>query len=128
MQLNHTIVHARDADVSARFLSEVLGLGAPGHFGPFTVVELANGVSLDFLTTGPEWDLIVEHYAFLVTEPEFDEILGRIQERDLTYWADPHNAEPGQINHHDGGRGVYWRDPDDHMLEIITVPYGGGPP
>lgn len=127
VQLNHTIVHARDADASARFLAEILGLGEPSHFGPFTVVELANGASLDFLTTGPEWELMVEHYAFLVTEAEFDEIFGRITERGLSYWADPHNTEAGQINHHDGGRGVYWRDPDGHMLEIITVPYGGWP-
>ena len=125
--LNHTIVHARDADASARFLAEILGLDEPTHFGPFTVVELANGASLDFLTTGPEWELMVEHYAFLVTEPEFDEIFGRITERGLPFWADPHNTEAGQINHHDGGRGVYWHDPDGHMLEIITVPYGGWP-
>ena len=127
VQLNHTIVHARDAEVSARFLCEMLGVGTPRPFGPFIVVELANGVSLDFLTTGPEWELMVEHYAFLVTEPEFDEIFGRIEARGIAYFADPHNLEAGQINHHDGGRGVYWRDPDDHMLEIITVPYGGWP-
>jgi catechol 2,3-dioxygenase-like lactoylglutathione lyase family enzyme len=62
-----------------------------------------------------------------VAVPEFDEILGRIEANGLGYWADPHNLGAGQINHHDGGRGVYWRDPDDHMLEIITVPYGGWP-
>jgi len=124
--LNHTIVHARDAEASATFLSEMLGLAAPHRFGPFEVVELDNGASLDFLTTGPEWDLTVEHYAFLVSEEEWDEIFGRIQERGLEHWADPHGNEPGQINHHDGGRGVYWKDPDGHMLEIITVPYGGG--
>lgn len=127
VQLNHTIVHARDADASAGFLVEVLGLSEASHFGPFTVVELGNGVSLDFMTTGPEWDIPIEHYAFLVTEPEFDEIFGRIQARGLDYWADPHNHELGQINDHDGGRGVYWHDPDGHMLEIITVPYGGWP-
>jgi catechol 2,3-dioxygenase-like lactoylglutathione lyase family enzyme len=124
--LNHTIVHARDAEASATFLSEMLGRAAPHRFGPFEVVELDNGASLDFLTTGPEWDLTVEHYAFLVSEEEWDEIFGRIQERGLEHWADPHGNEPGQINHHDGGRGVYWKDPDGHMLEIITVPYGGG--
>ena len=127
VQLNHTIVHARDATASSEFLSSMLGVAAPTTFGPFQVVELANGVSLDYIETGPEWDLIVEHYAFLVTEPEFDEIFGRIQERGLDHWADPHGNEPGRINHHDGGRGVYWRDPDGHMLEIITVPYGGWP-
>ena len=127
VQLNHTIVHARDAEASATFLSEMLGVDPPRRFGPFMVVEVDNGASLDFMTTGPEWDIGIEHYAFLVSEPEFDEIFGRIQERKLPYWADPHGNEPGEINHHDGGRGVYWHDPDGHMLEIITVPYGGWP-
>ncbi len=125
VQLNHTIVHARDAQASADFLSSMLGMAPPTRFGPFLVVEVDNGASLDFLETGPEWDIGIEHYAFLVSEPEFDEIFGRIQERGLTYYADPHKNEPGEINHHDGGRGVYWEDPDGHILEIITVPYGG---
>lgn len=127
VHLNHTIVHARDADASAAFLSDMLGLAAPRHFGPFVIVDVDNGVSLDFMTTGPKWDIGIEHYAFLVTESEFDEIFARIEERNLPYWADPHGNEPGQINHSDGGRGVYWHDPDGHMLEIITVPYGGWP-
>ena len=76
----------------------------------------------DFMTTGPEWELTQEHYAFLVSEDEFDQIFGRIQERGLEYFADPHGNEPGEINHHDGGRGVYWLDPDRHVLEIITRP------
>ena len=127
VQLNHTIVHARDADASAAFLSEVLGVAAPHPFGPFMVVDVDNGASLDFMTTGPEWDIGIEHYAFLVSEDEFDQIFGRIQARGLTHYADPHGNEPGEINHHDGGRGVYWHDPDGHVLEIITVPYGGWP-
>jgi catechol 2,3-dioxygenase-like lactoylglutathione lyase family enzyme len=88
------------------------------------VVEAANGASLDFLETDEV--TLVEHYAFLVSEAEFDEIFGRIQARGLDYWADPANTAPGEINHHDGGRGVYFRDPDGHMLEIITRPYGSG--
>jgi hypothetical protein len=60
-----------------------------------------------------------------VTEPEFDEIFGRIQARGLPFWADPFQQQPGTINNHDGGRGVYWHDPDGHVLEIITRPYGG---
>ena len=127
VQLNHTIVHVRDAEASAAFLSELLGLETPHHYGPFVVVEVDNGTSLDFMTTGPEWELTQEHYAFLVSEDEFDQIFGRIQERGLEYFADPHGNEPGEINHHDGGRGVYWLDPDRHVLEIITVPYGGWP-
>ena len=126
-QLNHTIVHCRDAAASSTFLADMLGLAPPTTFGPFQVVELGNGASLDYMTTGPEYDFLPEHYAFLVTEPEFDEVFGRIQERGLEYAADPHGNEPGVINHHDGGRGVYWDDPDGHRLEIITVPYGGWP-
>lgn len=128
VELNHHIVHARDPDASARFLTELLGLSAPTHFGPFTVVSTANGVSLDFMQTDDETYLVANHYAFLVSEEEFDEIFGRIQEQGLTYWADPGRREEGRINDHDGGRGLYWADPDDHLLEILTRLYGSGSP
>jgi catechol 2,3-dioxygenase-like lactoylglutathione lyase family enzyme len=124
IQLNHTIVPARDARVSAQFLADVLGLPAPTRFGPFHCVALDNGVTLDFQDT-PE-NVEVRHLAFLVSEAEFDTIFGRIRERGLTHWADPFHREPGRINRHDGGRGVYWDDPDGHRLEIITRPYGSG--
>jgi catechol 2,3-dioxygenase-like lactoylglutathione lyase family enzyme len=125
IQLNHTIVHAGDPEGSARFLTELLGLPDPRPFGPFMVVELENGVSLDYITA-PADALTVEHYAFLVDEPEFDAIFGRIRERGLPYWADPGKRQPNRINTRDGGRGVYWNDPNGHMLEIITRPYGSG--
>jgi len=124
IELNHTIVHARDPQASAAFLAEILGRGAPVRFGPFHGVELDNGVTLDFIRADGE--LIIEHYAFLVSEEEFDQIFGRIQAHELPYWADPAHQQPGRINHHDGGRGVYWNDPDGHYLEIITRPYGSG--
>ena len=124
IQLNHTIVAARDSAAAADFMTEILGLPAPTRFGPFVVVQTDNGVSLDFLDTDEEIE--VQHYAFLVSENEFDEIFGRIVDRGLPYWADPHGQEPGAINHHDGGRGVYFRDPGGHVLEIITRPYGSG--
>lgn len=124
VQLNHTIVHARDAEASARFYADILGLQPPRRFGPFIVVDTANGVSLDFMST--DEPLIIEHYAFLVSETEFDEIFGRITARGLDYWADPHGSHKGAINHHDGGRGCYFRDPAGHYLEIITRPYGSG--
>jgi catechol 2,3-dioxygenase-like lactoylglutathione lyase family enzyme len=124
VQLNHTIVPATDSRGSARFLAEVLGLGEPQTYGPFQVVELTNGVSLDYMQV--ERVANGEHYAFLVSEAEFDEIFGRIRARGLDYWADPMHAWPGEINHHDGGRGVYFPDPDGHNLEIITRPYGSG--
>jgi catechol 2,3-dioxygenase-like lactoylglutathione lyase family enzyme len=124
IKLNHTIVHARDKGESSAFLADILGLPAPSAFGPFLVVEVDNEVSLDFLeVTDP---VRPQHYAFLVDESEFDVIFGRIRERGLAYWADPHDQLPGEINRHDGGRGVYWRDPNGHQLEIITRPYGSG--
>lgn len=123
-QLNHTIVHARDSKASATFLSEMLGLPEPTRFGPFQVVEADNGVSLDFMEN--DGDIASQHYAFLITESEFDEIFGRIRERGLLYWADPGKRRPGEINHNDGGRGVYFEDPNGHFLEIITRPYGSG--
>ena len=126
VQLNHHIVHARDPDASAEFLTSLLGLPPATNFGPFTVVQTANDVSLDFIQTDDEKYLVPNHYAFLVTEEEFDVIFGRIQERGLTYWADPGQQLAGEINNHDGGRGVYWEDPDHHLLEIITRPYGSG--
>jgi catechol 2,3-dioxygenase-like lactoylglutathione lyase family enzyme len=124
VRLNHTIVGAHDKQVSATFLSEILGLPKPTPFGPFLVVEAANGVTLDFMDWGD--DIPTQHYAFLVEEREFDEIFGRIRARELRYWADPHQHEPGKINTHDGGRGVYFEDPSGHLLEIITRPYGSG--
>ena len=122
VQLNHTIVAASDRKTSAAFLAEILGLASPGTYGPFTVVQVANGVSLDFMD---DPQVHPRHYAFLVSEEEFDEILGRIRDRGLDYWADPFQQHPGEINTEDGGRGVYWHDPDGHVLEIITRPYGG---
>ncbi len=124
VELNHTIVAARDRQTSADFLAQVLGIAAPTPFGPFMVVEVANGVSLDFADA--EGEVSPQHYAFLVGESDFEEIFGRIQARGLPYWADPARRRPGEINHNDGGRGVYFPDPDGHFLEIITRPYGSG--
>lgn len=123
MELNHTIVRVSDKRRSAAFLSEMLGLPAPTSYGPFLVVRLANDVSLDYADDHGEPP--PQHYAFMVSEREFDEVLGRIRERGLTYWADPGRRRPGEHNTNDGGRGLYWEDPDGHLLEIITRPYGG---
>ncbi len=124
VQLNHTIVWCRDKARSAAFFTEVFGRPAGVPFGPFLVVEVDNGVSLDFHTVDEE--IVPQHYAFLVGEDEFDAIFGRVLERGLEHWADPLRSQPGEINHHDGGRGVYFEDPDRHVLEIITRPYGSG--
>ena len=123
-ELNHTIVWSSDKQRSADFLAEILGRPAPRTFFHFVVVDLDNGVSLDFLEK--EGEVSPQHYAFLVSESEFDEIFGRVRERSLAYWADPAQTQAGEINHHDGGRGFYFEDPNGHFLEVITRPYGSG--
>ncbi len=123
-QLNHTIVWCRDQQVSSRFLAEMLGRPAPSRFSHFDVVELDNGVSLDF--AAHEGEIAAQHYAFLIGEEDFDAVLGRLRDRNLDYWADPGRRRAGQINHNDGGRGVYFADPDGHFLEVLTRPYGSG--
>ncbi|GAA3374964.1 VOC family protein [Streptomyces sannanensis] len=126
IQLNHTIVFARDKRASAEFLAGLLGLEVGEEWGPFLPVTTSNGVTLDFASL-PESDPIApQHYAFLVSEDEFDATFGRIKEAGITYYADPHRKHPGQINHNDGGRGLYWMDPVGHGMEIITRPYGSG--
>ena len=125
IQFNHTIWHAKDSRASARWLSELFDLPAPQPFGPFMTVTTSNGVSLDFLDAG-DYPFQSQHYAFLVSDAEFDRIVGCIQERAMEYWADPGRKQAGRINHHFGGRGVYFLDPDGHFLEIITRPYASG--
>jgi catechol 2,3-dioxygenase-like lactoylglutathione lyase family enzyme len=124
VELNHTIVHTTDKQESATFLSELFGLPAPTRQGPFLQVDMDNGVSLDFADDHGE--VRSQHYAFLVSEETFDEIFGRIQERQIAYFANPDASGEGEINTRDGGRGCYFRDPAGHWLEIITRPYGGG--
>jgi catechol 2,3-dioxygenase-like lactoylglutathione lyase family enzyme len=87
-------------------------------------VQVDNDVTLDFIDSS--YDIAAQHYAFLVGETEFDQIFGRIRERRLRYWADPFEQQPDEINTRDGGRGVYFRDPSGHLLEILTRPYGSG--
>ncbi|MFE0536083.1 VOC family protein [Streptomyces nigra] len=123
VRLDHTIVAAHDKQASARFLADVLGLEVGPHYGPFVPVRIPNGVTLDFLDSPGA--VTPQHYAFLVSEDEFDAIFARIRQAGLTYWADPHHRRPGEINRNDGGRGVYFEDPVGHSLEILTVPYGG---
>ena len=120
-QLNHTIVWCSDEQRSSAFLTELLELPPAKPFGPMLVVEVANGVSLDFYARDGE--IAMQHYAFLVGEDEFDRIFARIEERRLPYWADPGKQRPGEIYRENGGRGVYFDDPDGHKLEVMTRPY-----
>lgn len=122
IELNHTIVYSRDKLVSSAYLATLFGLPDPVAWGPFLAVGIANHVTLDFLDTDGE--IAPQHYCFLVAEDDFDQIFGRIRTQGLPFWADPGHREPGEINTHDGGRGVYFDDPSGHNLEIITRPYG----
>jgi catechol 2,3-dioxygenase-like lactoylglutathione lyase family enzyme len=123
--LNHTIVHALDARASAEFYAEVFGFEPAKPFGPFLDLETANGVTLAVLGTDEKFE--PQHYAFLVADAEFDAIFARVKARGQEYWADPGKKQPGTINSHFGGRGVYFEDPGGHLLEIITRPYGDWP-
>lgn len=124
VQLNHTIVAAHDKKAAAAFLTEILGLPDATPFGPFMVVQVDNELTLDF--ADHEGEITPQHYAFLVGDTEFDEIFGRIKDRGLPYWADPRRDHPGEINTRDGGRGLYFEDPNGHYLEILTRWYGSG--
>lgn len=124
VQLNHTIVWCRDKQKSATFLIEVLGLPSPTTFGPMLVVKLGNSVSLDFYESDGE--ISSQHYAFLIGEDDFDQVFARLGDRGLQHWADPGKQRAGEIYQHNGGRGLYFEDPDGHLLEIMTRPYEGG--
>lgn len=120
IELNHTIVPATDKRRSADFLAAILGLPAGIEAGPFVQLQLANGVTLDYMNRpGP---IPSGHYAFLVGDDEFDAAFDRIRRDGLDHWADPEHHRPGEINTRWGGRGVYFADPDGHNMEILTRP------
>jgi catechol 2,3-dioxygenase-like lactoylglutathione lyase family enzyme len=124
VRFNHTILKTHDSKASAKFLAEMLGLPAPKHWGPFQMVTTENDANLDYMDTDGE--IVAQHYAFLVSEEEFDAIFARVRDRKRSYWADPAQKNEGEINRHDGGRGIYFEDLNGHLLEIITRPYGSG--
>jgi catechol 2,3-dioxygenase-like lactoylglutathione lyase family enzyme len=126
IEFNHTIVAARDKRESAEFLTELFGLPSPVPFGHFMTVTLEHGASLDYADASDGDEIRPQHYAFLVSEDDFDAIYGKIRLRGLEHWADPGRQRPGEINTRDDGRGVYFPDPSGHLLEILTRPYGSG--
>jgi catechol 2,3-dioxygenase-like lactoylglutathione lyase family enzyme len=118
---NHLIIVSRDREASARFYREILEAHEAPSWGPFTNILLDEGVLLQFAE--PPVEPQFQHLAFLVDDELFDRILDRLRQRDIAFWADPQSRLPGEINHEHGGRGVYFRDPSGHGLEIITRPY-----
>ncbi|MGH8503763.1 MAG: VOC family protein [Gammaproteobacteria bacterium] len=128
IELNHTVIPARDKLASAKFFARILGLafdeGAVGYFAP---VKVNDALTMDFADRD-DWvgdfegdKREVHHYAFKVSEPDFDAIFARIKAEGIAYGSEPNALDNMDINHRDGGRGVYWRDPDGHVLEILTV-------
>jgi catechol 2,3-dioxygenase-like lactoylglutathione lyase family enzyme len=117
LELDHTIVPARDKEVSARFFARIFGLSYDGPTPPFAPVRVNDRLTLDFLDDD---DFRSLHYAFKVSDGEFDAIFGRVRAEGIPYGSGPYRLEDMQINHRNGGRGVYFKDPDGHILEILT--------
>ncbi len=118
--LNHTIVPARDKAAAARLFAQLFDLayeGAGGHFAPVKVND-----ALTFLFDDETGTFESHHYAFHVSDAEFDAIFGRVKEAGLVYGSAPWSAEDGKLNDWGGGRGVYFKTPDGHLLELMTVP------
>jgi catechol 2,3-dioxygenase-like lactoylglutathione lyase family enzyme len=122
IELNHTIVAARDPQASAQFLAGILGVAVDPPLAHFTPVTLANRVTLDY--DHVSGSISPCHYAFMVGDEEFDAAFARIQDAGVDYFADPACQKAGQIyrHDHDNSRGVYFRDPDNHLMEILTRP------
>jgi catechol 2,3-dioxygenase-like lactoylglutathione lyase family enzyme len=123
---NHAIIAARDRHASAAFVADLFGLDEPVSWGPFVLVHLDGGVFLQFAEPGID-DIQMQHYAFLVDDQRFDDIHQRLVNAGIEHWADPGMTLPGQINTNHGGRGVYFKDPAGHGLEVLTRPYGSTP-
>lgn len=118
--LNHTIVRARNKETAARFFAEIFGLRyeePKGHFAPVRVNE-----TLTFDFDDADGPIQIEHYAFHVSDAEFDAILQRVKAAGLSFGSTPWSLEDGKLNDWNGGRGVYWKDPDGHVLELMTAP------
>jgi catechol 2,3-dioxygenase-like lactoylglutathione lyase family enzyme len=124
VELNHTIVAATDKQASADFVAGILGLEVGAPWGPFQPVALSNGTTLEYLDSA---EVHPQHYAFLIDDQDFDDVFGRVRTAGVTYYADPFLRQPGEVNHNYGGRGVYFHDPDGHLLEVVTRPYGPSP-
>ena len=117
--LNHTIVPARDKEAAARFFAQIFGLSfkkAKGHFAPVRIND-----TLTLLFDNDD-SFESHHYAFHVSDSEFDAIFDRIKEARLSYGSAPWSLDDGKLNDWNGGRGVYFKDPDGHILELMTVP------
>ncbi len=121
IELNHTIVPARDKDDSARFFSRIFGVAYEPSGGYFAPVRVNDRLTLDFDDDYEATEQFgVHHYAFHVSDEEFDAIFSRVHEAGLAYGSEPGHPANGKLNNWNGGRGVYFRDPSGHLLELLT--------
>ncbi|WP_275777609.1 VOC family protein [Paenarthrobacter sp. Y-19] len=118
---NHTIIASLDREISARFYRSILEADEAPGWGPFCNLTLAGGVMLQFAE--PPVEIQMQHYAFLVDDAHFDRAYQRLLSAGVEHWADPQMTRPGETNTEHGGRGVYFKDPSGHALELITRPY-----
>ena len=119
--LDHTIVPAHDKEASARFFARIFGLEYRGPWGPFAPVKVNETLSMDFDERREQFDVL--HYAFIASDDEFDAVLQRVKQEGIPFGSGPGSLEDGEINHLYGGRGFYFRDPNGHVLEVITHTY-----
>ena len=122
IQLDHTIVSARDRRASAELLAKILGVPwSETTVGPFCAVFVNDGLTLDIDQS--EGSIPIQHFCFRVSDAEFDALLQRLQALGIEYRSTPHGPVDGKVNHHLGGRLVYWSKPDGHVWEALTVSY-----
>jgi catechol 2,3-dioxygenase-like lactoylglutathione lyase family enzyme len=123
IRLDHTIVPSKDKRAAARFFADILGLTVTPGRGYFVQVRVNESLTFDFADeSGP---IAGQHYAFHVTDEEFDAMLDRVKARGLPYGSEPHDPRNGRLNRRRGGRGFYFEDPSGHLLELMTVPETG---
>ena len=126
IELDHTIVPARDKKAAAELLAFILDVPwAEAGVGPFCPVFVNEGLTLDFDQTDDP--VPIQHFCFRVSESEFDGILARIEDKGIEYRSTPHGPVDMQVNTQHGGRIVYWNEPDGHVWEILTVSYARRP-
>ncbi len=120
-RFNHTIIASLDAAEMAAFYVDLLEATPAESWGPFTNIQIDDGVLLQF--AAPPFEFPPQHYAYLLDDEHFDRAYKKIQDWGRKHWADPQRSRAGEINHEHGGRGVYLLDPSGHYLELITHPY-----
>ena len=123
IRLDHTIVPARDKLAAAGFFAEILGLTVKPDAGHFAQVKVNESLTFDFADSSDPGPGL--HYAFHVSDAEFDAIFARVKAKAIPYGSGPFNAANGRINTRRGGRGFYFEDPNGHLLEVMTVPETG---